>query len=165
MKHGNGPDKIYYAYANKDFTDLETEPQQLFKHPQNISCIDADIVYSFGQYHLFFKTEGNGNGIKKAISTDLTRGYKIREDKFLQQTKDAVEGAGTFKLNGTNAWILMYDVYMKGKYQFTRTTDLQNFKIVDEEVTMDFHPRHGTVMPITAAEKKRLLNRWPPGAD
>jgi arabinoxylan arabinofuranohydrolase len=23
LKHGNDPDKIYYAYANKDFTDLE----------------------------------------------------------------------------------------------------------------------------------------------
>src|ERR1043165_7406437 len=25
LKHGRDPDKIYYAYANKDFTDLETE--------------------------------------------------------------------------------------------------------------------------------------------
>ena len=29
MKHGNGADIIYYAYANKDFTDLEGEPKPL----------------------------------------------------------------------------------------------------------------------------------------
>lgn len=30
MQHGNGPDIIYYAYANKDFTDIEGEPKPLF---------------------------------------------------------------------------------------------------------------------------------------
>ncbi|MCH5690873.1 family 43 glycosylhydrolase [Niabella sp. W65] len=30
MRAGNDPDIIYYAYANKDFTGLETEPKQLF---------------------------------------------------------------------------------------------------------------------------------------
>lgn len=39
MKHGNQPDVIYYAYANKDFTDLESEPKQLFFSPTNGSCI------------------------------------------------------------------------------------------------------------------------------
>ena len=54
MKHGNNPDIIYYAYANEDFTDLATEPKRLFYHPENISCIDGDILYAFGKYHLFF---------------------------------------------------------------------------------------------------------------
>ena len=27
MQHGNGPDIIYYAYANKDFTDIEGRTQ------------------------------------------------------------------------------------------------------------------------------------------
>lgn len=160
MKHGSDPDKIYYAYANKNFTDLETEPKQLFYHPQNLSCIDGDIVYAQGKYHLFFKTEGHGNGIKKAVSDKLTEGYKIKEDRYLQQTADAVEGAGTFKLNDVNEWILMYDVYMKGKYQFTKTKDLQNFTVIDEDITMNFHPRHGTVMPITMAETERLVKKW-----
>ena len=30
MKHGDGPDIIYYAYANPDFTDIEGEPRPLF---------------------------------------------------------------------------------------------------------------------------------------
>lgn len=159
MKHGNEPDKIYYAYANADFSDLEGTPKQLFFSPTNGSCIDGDIIYDKGKYNLFFKTEGNGNGIKKAVSNELTKGYVLR-DRYLQQTTDAVEGAGVFKLNGSDDYILMYDVYMKGRYQFTRSKDLNTFKIIDEEVSMDFHPRHGTVMSISKEEENRLLSKW-----
>lgn len=159
MKHGNQPDIIYYAYANSDFTDLETEPKQLFFSPTNGSCIDGDIIYHNGKYNLFFKTEGAGNGIKKAVSSELTSGY-VLENRYLQQTKEAVEGAGVFKLNNNQGYILMYDVYMKGRYQFTKSTDLANFKVVDEAVNMDFHPRHGTVLPISAAEATRLVAKW-----
>jgi len=159
MKNGDDPDKIYYAYANADFTDLETTPKQLFFSPTNGSCIDGDIIYDKGKYNLFFKTEGNGNGIKKAVSNKLTEGY-ILQDKYLQQTKEAVEGAGVFKLNHSNEYILMYDVYMKGRYQFTKSKDLANFSVVDQDVTMDFHPRHGTILPINQQELSRLLKQW-----
>lgn len=159
MKHGDDPDKIYYAYANKDFTDLESEPKQLFFSPSNGACIDGDIIYHKGKYHLFFKTEGQGNGIKQAVSDRLTEGY-VQQDKYLQQTTDAVEGAAVFKLNNSDDYILMYDVYMKGKYQFTKSSDLENFKVVDEAVSMDFHPRHGTVLPINEKELQRLLAKW-----
>lgn len=164
LKHGNDPDKIYYAYANKDFTDLESEPKQLFFQPQNLSCIDGDIMYAFGKYHLFFKTEGSGNGIKKAVSSTLTEGY-VMEDKYLQGTTDPVEGAGTFKLNNLNEWILMYDVYTKGKYQFTKTKDLQHFTVIDKDIVMNFRPRHGTVMSITRQETERLVRQWLPFDD
>ena len=30
MQYGDGPDVIYYAYANPDFTDIEGEPKPLF---------------------------------------------------------------------------------------------------------------------------------------
>jgi beta-xylosidase len=62
MKYGDGPDVIYYAYANKDFTDLEGEPKPLFLPKNGKSCIDGDIVFKEGVYHLFYKTEGHGNG-------------------------------------------------------------------------------------------------------
>jgi len=159
MKHGDDPDKIYYAYANSDFTDLETAPKQLFFSPTNSACIDGDIIYDKGKYNLFFKTEGNGNGIKKAVSDQLTTGY-VQQDKYLQQIKEAVEGAGVFKLNHSGEYILMYDVYMKGRYQFTRSKDLAIFSVVDQDITMDFHPRHGTVLPINQRELNRLLNQW-----
>ncbi|MDD3079565.1 MAG: family 43 glycosylhydrolase [Paludibacter sp.] len=152
-------DKIYYVYANRDFTALEGAPKQLFYSPDKKSCIDGDIVYAFGKYHLFFKTEGHGNGIKKAVADQLTGDWKL-EDKYLQQTTSPVEGSGVFKLNNSDSWILMYDMYTSGRYQFTRSSDLENFKVVDQDITMDFHPRHGTVLPIAATEEKRLRLNW-----
>ncbi len=160
MKYGDGPDVIYYAYANADFTDLEGEPEPLFVPADKKSCIDGDIVYKDGIYHLFYKTEGHGNGIRVATTNSLTSGQWKENLEYKQQTKEAVEGAGTFKLIGEDKYILMYDVYMKGAYQFTETTDLEHFKVIDHEVKMNFHPRHGTIIPITRSELKRITDQW-----
>ena len=160
MQYAGGVDVIYYAYANEDFTDLEGEPKPLFIPKDKKSCIDGDIVYKDGVYHLFYKTEGHGNGIKVATTRSLTSGEWEEQPDYKQQTKEAVEGAGTFKLIGQDKYILMYDVYMKGAYQFTETTDLKNFKVIDHAVQMNFHPRHGTIIPITRAELKRITDKW-----
>lgn len=160
MQYAGGADVIYYAYANKEFTDLEGEPKVLFLPENKTSCIDGDIVNKEGVFHLFYKTEGSGNGIKVATTSSLTSGKWAESPDYKQQTKEAVEGAGTFKLIGQDRYILMYDVYMKGKYQFTETTDLENFKVIDGEVKMNFHPRHGTIIPITRDELIRITDRW-----
>lgn len=159
MRFGNEADKIYYAYANKDFTKIESTPKQLFYKPDGGACIDATIVCKGGKYHLFFKTEGQGAGIKKAVSDKLTEGY-VLNDKYLHQTKDPVEGSDVFRLLNSDSWILMYDVYTKGKYQFCKSDDLENFTVIDNEISMDFHPRHGTVIHVSAKEAKRLLSKW-----
>lgn len=160
MQYAGGPDIIYYAYANDDFTDLEGEPKVLFLPENRKSCIDGDIVYKDGVFHLFYKTEGHGNGIKVATTRSLTSGQWTEEPDYKQQTTDAVEGAGTFKQIGQDKYILMYDVYMKGRYQFTETTDLKNFKVIDNDVKMNFHPRHGTIIPITRDELLRITEKW-----
>lgn len=160
MQYAGGPDVIYYAYANDDFTDLEGEPKVLFLPENRKSCIDGDIVYKDGVFHLFYKTEGHGNGIKVATTRSLTSGQWTEEPDYKQQITDAVEGAGTFKLIGQDKYILMYDVYMKGRYQFTETTDLKNFKVIDNDVKMNFHPRHGTIIPITRDELLRITEKW-----
>lgn len=160
MQYAGGPDIIYYAYANDDFTDLEGEPKVLFLPENRKSCIDGDIVYKDGVFHLFYKTEGHGNGIKVATTRSLTSGQWTEEPDYKQQTTDAVEGAGTFKLIGQDKYILMYDVYMKGRYQFTETTDLKNFKVIDNDVKMNFHPRHGTIIPITRDELLCITEKW-----
>lgn len=104
------------------------ENRNLFYPEGQKSCIDGDIVYKDGVYHLFYKTEGHGNGIKVATTRSLTSGEWEEQPDYKQQTKEAVEGAGTFKLIGQDKYILMYDVYMKGAYQFTETTDLKTSK-------------------------------------
>ncbi|WP_291097525.1 MULTISPECIES: family 43 glycosylhydrolase [unclassified Flavobacterium] len=159
MRTGNEPDKIYYAFANKDFTGLETTPKQLFYSPSNSACIDGDIIYKEGKYHLFFKNEGEGKGIMKAVSDKLTEGY-VQHDGYMNQTNEAVEGSSIFKLINSDTYILMYDIYKKGKYQFTKSTDLLNFSVIDDEISMNFHPRHGTVIPITKKETEALIHKW-----
>ncbi|NDW18961.1 T9SS C-terminal target domain-containing protein [Dysgonomonas sp. 216] len=158
MRSGDAKDVIYYSYANDEFTTLETTPQVLFDYPT--STIDGDIIYKDGKYHMFFKTEGSGNGIKKAVSDNVTGPYVIENDQYLQQTTEAVEGSCVFKMIDSDYYILMYDLYTSGKYQFTESTNLDNFKVIDADVEMDFHPRHGTVIPITAQEAERLAAKW-----
>lgn len=160
MQYGDGPDEIYYAYANPEFTDIEGEPKPLFVPQDKKSCIDGDIVYKDGLYHLFYKTEGHGNGIKVATTRSLTSGQWEEDPEYKQQTTDAVEGAGTFKLIGQDKYILMYDVYGRGRYEFCETEDFKNFKLVNSEVTMDFHPCHGSVIPITPQELRRLTDAY-----
>jgi len=160
MKHGNEADIIYYAYANDDFTDLESEPRQLFFPTNGKSCIDGDIVLKDGTYYMFYKTECHGNGIKLATTQSLTSGKWTEHEGYKQQTSDAVEGSGVFKLIDSDKYILMYDVYMRGAYQFTESTDLENFKVIDNEISMDFHPRHGTIIPITQQELNRITEKW-----
>lgn len=160
MQHGAGPDIIYYAYVNSDFTDFESEPRVLFNPKNGKSCIDGDIINKNGLFYLFYKTEGHGNGIKLALTDSLTSGKWIEQEGYKQQTKDAVEGSSVFKLNNSDKYILMYDVYGKGKYQFCESYDLDKFKVIDHEVKMDFHPRHGTIIPVSRQELKNLTNRW-----
>ena len=160
MKHGDGQDIIYYAYANADFTDFEGEPKQLFFPENEKSCIDGDIILKDGTFYMFYKTEGHGNGIKLATTNSLTSGKWTEHEGYKQQTTDAVEGSSVFRLINTDTYILMYDVYMKGKYQFCESTDLENFSIIDHEISMDFHPRHGSVIPVTRQELKALTAKW-----
>lgn len=160
MKHGNGPDKIYYAYANAEFNDLETEPKQLFFPSNGKSCIDGDIILKDSIYHLFYKTEGDGNGIRQATTSELTSGNWNELPGYMQPTKEAVEGSCIFKLINSDNYILMYDVYMKGSYQFTESKTLESFAVIDNQISMNFHPRHGTVMPITRSELNNLFQKW-----
>lgn len=160
MQHAGGPDKIYCAYANKDFTALESAPKLLFVPKSGSACIDGDIIEKDGVYHLFYKTETDKPGIKVATTTDLTSGKWIENDNYLQQTKDGVEGSSVFKLNNSDEYILMYDVYTKGRYEFTKTKDLENFTVINNDISMDFNPRHGTILPITRSELKRITDKW-----
>ena len=161
-------DKVFYAYSNKDFTDLEGEPQHFFDRGK--STIDMDIVYNPVDkfYHAFYKNEGDG-GICKVTASSLmpksgaaSGSQWSKPSKALQQTTEAVEGAGVFKLINQNSWVLMYDCYMNGHYQFTSSSDLENFKFVQDTKTSGaFTPRHGTILPVTAEETAKLMKAFP----
>jgi hypothetical protein len=157
IKRPNEVDLIHYAYANADFTGFESAPQQLFYHQLNKACIDGDIIKKDGKYHLFFKTEGNGDGIKKAVSDNLTSGY-VMIDRYLQPTTQPVEGSYCFRLINEDKYMLIYDIYRDKQFGFATSTDLENFTKVT--VNKDFAPRHGAIIPITATEAARLEQEW-----
>ncbi len=162
-------DKDYYCYANADFSDLEGEPTYLYD--RGSATIDMDIVYNEADslYHGFFKNEDMG-GICKVTARTLTapEGAPLGSQwsapsATLQQTTEAVEGAGVFKLINQDAWVLMYDCYTAGHYQFCSSPDLTTFSFVQNTATSGaFTPRHGTVLPITAEETAALLEAFPP---
>lgn len=160
-------DQVFFNYANEDFTDLEGDPKHFFDRGK--STIDMDIVYNPVDklYHGFYKNEGDG-GICKVQARTLTseNGTKgptwYNRTGALQQTTEAVEGAGVFKLINQNSWVLMYDCYVNGHYQFTSSSDLNTFKFVQNTKTSGaFTPRHGTILPLTAAETAALMKAFP----
>lgn len=157
----------YYAYANKDFTGFESEPKVLFS--AKYGSIDNDIIYKDGLYHLFYKgntKDENGkeyiNGIKQATSKSLKGPWK-EDSKYLDTyagTKTHVEGSGVFKLNEKDEYVLMYNLYSSGRYEYQTSKDLFNFTSKPLSFRKNFFPRHGTVMSVTAEELERMQQKW-----
>jgi hypothetical protein len=158
MRSGSEPNAIYYSYANDDFTKLETVPKVLFS-AGSVGVIDGDIIEKNGIYHMFFKYE-SGSVIRQALSSNLTGGYKIENDSNLQPSGQQAEGPCVFKLIDSNIYVLIYDLYNAGKYGFSESEDLINFKVTSRRVSYDFTPRHGTVMTITAEERETVVKKW-----
>ncbi len=167
---------FYCAYAKPDFSGFEQEPRLMFS--ADYGAIDGDIVLDDrGLYHFFFKgnvKDDDGvettNGIKQAVSHSL-QGPWYEDGLFIDAyagTDTHVEGSGVFRLNdkdctvpGQPEYVLMYDLYTSGRYEFQRSSDLIRFSRQPESFTKDFHPRHGTVIPITRKEYRRLIKMWP----
>ena len=158
----------YYAYANKDFTAFESEPKVLFS--AKYGSIDNDIIYRNGTYHLFYKgniKDANGkeiqNGIQQATSKSLTSGKWKEDFKFIDayaNTRTGVEGSGVFKLNDKDEYVMMYDLYGSGRYEYQTSRDLKTFTTKPQSFNKNFFPRHGTVMSVTADELQRVQQKW-----
>ncbi|MBQ8607780.1 MAG: glycoside hydrolase family 43 protein [Bacteroidaceae bacterium] len=157
--------KIFYSYVNEDFTDI-TEPKLLFDF--GTAAIDGDIVYDEKnkEYILFFKDEGlptinkefhTRQGVMRATSKNLTGPYEVEYRHLQKEGQYPVEGSSVFPLIDSDEYILMYDCYANGYYQFCKSTDLKNFTFVQNTLTRgNFTPRHGSVVHITREERNRL---------
>ncbi|MFV0521746.1 MAG: family 43 glycosylhydrolase [Mangrovibacterium sp.] len=158
---------FYCAYANKDFTGFEKEPKLMFS--PKYGGIDGDIVYKDGIYHFFYKGHTKDendkvikNGIQQATSKSLKGPWK-EDFKYLDAYADKstkVEGSSVFKLNNSNEYLLMYDVYSDGRFEFQRSKDLYRFTDEPESFTKNFNPRHGSVIGITKNEARLLQQKW-----
>lgn len=165
-RKGVGGLVTYYAYANDDFSGFEAEPQVLFS--AKYGSIDNDIIYKDGMWHLFYKgntkdDEGREikNGIQQATSTSLRGPWKedfVYLDAYAGKTP--VEGSSIFKLNGEERYVLMYDLYTSGRYEYQTSDDLYRFNSIPRPFNKDFHPRHGSVISLTREEMDALRQRW-----
>lgn len=153
-------DIVYYAYANDDFTGLESDPLPLFKYPH--PTIDADMVREDdGVYHLFFNTWGGKEGLCRKQYT-----FRNLHDQDtwtlvpgkMQLNDIASEGSCAYQLTD-GSWILQYDCFKYGFSQFCRSNDLITFKLAKTtDPKGNFNPRHGYVLRITENEYEVLAN-------
>lgn len=156
-------DAVFYAYANSDFSNLEGDPQPLFDYPD--PTIDTDIVQSEdGRYHVFFNTWGGKDGLTRrqfvAPTLHDSRQWTLVPGRMQPNTL-ASEGSTAYRLIGSEDWILCYDCFRDGIFQFCRTTDLEHFTLERTTENMGvFTPRHGSVIHITEKEYNLLLKQW-----
>ena len=94
-------DRMYYSYANEDFTQL-TQPKLLFDW--GYATIDADINWleSDRQWHMMIKKEGGQPGLFTSTAKKLTGPWSLPvEDDYVSfEGKKKCEGVSAFQLAG-----------------------------------------------------------------
>lgn len=150
--------QMYYAYTT-DFKTL-TEPQLLYERP-GIQTIDGDIAYSEekGLYYLYFKHDEDQT-IAYVTSENLTGPY-TSEPVVVSLATTGVEGSEIYNITGTDQWVMIMDEYGTDRFFMQQTSDFENFKPVKaEDYSMEFFPRHGSVVAITDDEYKALVEKY-----
>jgi len=189
-QQAGGRTKLYYSYADEDFTTLETEPQLLFEYPdEETQVIDADIIeiddlqiddlpFSSGsksvnrksvnrKYFMTYVSQDNPAGIKYMIS-DRINHFDDFHPEQIDAESGACEAPNVWKRIGQNKWVIMYDIYSirPNNFGFVETSDFKTFTPLGHfgEGVMKMNnftsPKHGSVIHITKAEAKRLENYW-----
>ena len=164
-----GRTKLYYSYANEDFTTLETEPQLLFEYPDTtIQVLDADICpMPDGRYFMTYVAQENPGGIKYMIS-DRINHFDDYHAEQIDAERSGCEAPNVWKRIGENKWVIMYDIYSvrPHNFGFVETSDFKTFTPLGHfnEGVMKIQnftsPKHGSVIQITKAEAKRLEQYW-----
>ncbi|MBR2414061.1 MAG: glycoside hydrolase family 43 protein [Clostridia bacterium] len=161
----------YYAYS-KDLKTFETEPQVLYGRwnevdpetgeTRNIQCIDGDIIYNEkdGYYYLYFK-EDITQKIAYVRSKSLTGPYNT-DYTIVSLNYWGVEGSSMYRINGTDAWMMIMDEYGQGTFFAQMTRDFENFRQVQRSsyAMNQLRPRHGSVVSITEEEYYTLVEAY-----
>ncbi|KQP53843.1 family 43 glycosylhydrolase [Agreia sp. Leaf283] len=162
---GNSYHRMMYA-TTRDFVTFT--PAQVWQD-QGVSRIDSTVLKEDGTYYRFTKDEGaGGTGCADIIQEKSTELRATLEswsmvDSCIGQKAgtSAVEGPTAFKANpgdiNGEKFYLFVDEYGGRGYIPLETDDIAN---PDWEVAPNYDlpasPRHGTVIPITAAELESL---------
>lgn len=168
-QQAGGRTKLYYSYANEEFTTLTSEPQLLFEYPDpKIQVLDADICpMPGGGYFMTYDAQENPAGIRYAYSEHVNRGWKLTDGQ-IDTERGGCEAPNTWKRIGENKWVIMYDVYsiQPHNFGFVETSDFKHFTPLGRfnegkmKATNFISPKHGSVIQITKKEAQRLINYW-----
>lgn len=169
MRIGNEKTKLYYAYTDKDFTELISEPKVLYEYCKpEIQVLDADItLMPDGRYCMMYVAQDGVSGIKMAQSDSIHNGYQY-DSRWIDFEEKACEAPNVWKRIGEDKWIVMYDIFgiNPHNFGFVETTDFIHFKHLgrfNEGVmkAVNFKsPKHGSVIQITKEEAERLEEYW-----
>lgn len=167
MRFGTSKEKVYYAYMNKDFTQLETVPKPIFEYPNGKPYIDADITKVGNKYHMFYCSHDGTAGIKQAVSESLTGPYVYDSTSYDPEPRGC-EAPTIYKRIGEQKWVLIYDIYSikPHNFGFSETSDFIHFKHLghfNEGImkTTNFSiPKHPAVIQITKKEADRIAKHW-----
>lgn len=169
MRLGNAKTRLYYSYADDDFTRLVTKPKELFKYPDSkVQILDADISrMPDGRYCLMYVAQEQPGGIKMAFSDKINRGYKY-SDQWADTEPGACEAPNVWKRTGEDKWVLMYDIFSINPHNFgfCETMDFKTFKNLGHfnegvmKTTNFTSPKHGAIIPITTAQAELLERYW-----
>lgn len=164
-----GRTKLYYSYADKDFTTLETEPRLLFEYPnEKVQVLDADICpMPDGRYFMSYVAQESPGGIKYMVSKDIHH-FDDYHAEQIDSEDGACEAPNVWKRIGEKKWVLMYDIFSINPHNFgfVETTDFKTFKPLGRfnegvmKATNFVSPKHGSVIQITREEARRLENYW-----
>lgn len=151
-----------WGCRTKDFRNFG-KPFIYIERPNHV--IDTDIVRESTNYYRFSKDEKF-----KAITMEVSRklmGPWEPVSGFSLAKLVGYEGPACFQIepaaSGKPAtWCLLLDHYSKGAgYKPFLTRDLAGGQFTPaSDMTFPFRLRHGTVMPITPAERERLLTSF-----
>ncbi len=168
-QHAGGRTKLYYSYADEDFTTLETEPQLLFEYPDTtIQVLDADIMaIDAHKYVMTYVAQENPGGIKYMISDKINH-FDDYHAEQIDGERTGCEAPNVWKRIGQKKWVVMYDIYSVNPHNFgfVETSDFKTFTPLGHfnEGVMKMEnfvsPKHGSVIHITKAEAKRLEQYW-----
>lgn len=171
MRHKNEKTKLYYAYTDPDFTTIVSEPKILFEYPDEaVPVLDADIVpMPDGRWCMTYAMQGPKWGIKMAVSDSISGPWTYR-DEYVDFEPGACEAPNVWKRLNEDKWVVMYDVFSLNPHNFgfAETSDFIHFSNLghfnEPGSPMKLYgvksPKHGSVIPISASERKRLHDYW-----
>ncbi len=147
-----------YLYGRRDETVVRDDGTSF----TGVQCIDGDMIYNEkdGKYYLFFKEDLTQ---KIAYVTSESPTGPFNDDYTICSLNwYGVEGSTMYRINGTNAWMMIMDEYSEGTFFAQMTRDFINYRQVRRATYAVNHlkPRHGSVVSITEDEYFALIDYY-----